>query len=239
MAGAEHGEHAAWMRGAVAWAARVVFPEVCAGCGVTGTWMCAECAARCVVINPQTSCQRCGNPDARATMCRRCQGWPSALSMARGVYLFDGPIRDAVYRLKYGDEHARAAWGGDALARLFDGLGWQPTLLVPTPLHPRRRRQRGYNQSEKLAQALSARVGIPTANALERLRDTRPQVGLTADDRLRNVAGAFATRLRLDGHGVLLIDDVLTTGSTLLDCARACRAGGALDVRALTVAMGN
>ena len=78
---------------------------------------------------------------------------------------------------------------------------------------------------------------VPTEDALERRRDTRPQVGLTADARVQNVAGAFAARRSLAGQSVLLIDDVLTTGSTLLDCARACRLAGASDVRALTLAV--
>jgi ComF family protein len=156
----------------------------------------------------------------------------------RSVYDFNGPVREAVHRLKYGSEHARAAWGAAQLARLLDELGWLPTLIVPTPLHPRRRRERGYNQSERLATALSASARIPTEDALERRRDTRPQVGLTADERVRNVAGAFAARRSLSGQSVLLIDDVLTTGATLLDCARACRLAGAHDVRALTLAGG-
>ena len=122
-------------------------------------------------------------------------------------------------------------------AQLLDQLGWRPTLIVPAPLHPRRRRERGYNQSEKLATALSAIARVSTEDALERRRDTRPQVGLTADARVQNVAGAFAARRSLAGQSVLLIDDVLTTGSTLLDCARACRLAGASDVRALTLAV--
>jgi ComF family protein len=142
-----------------------------------------------------------------------------------------------VHRLKYGGEHARAAWGAAGLAILLDQLAWQPTLLVPTPLHPRRRRERGYNQSEKLAAALSARVRIATDDALVRQRDTRPQVGLDADARAHNVSRAFVARRSLAGQSVVLIDDVLTTGATLLDCARACRLAGAHDVRALTLAV--
>src|SRR5512133_1906990 len=97
VAGTEHGERSSWLRGAAAWATRVAFPEVCAGCDVLHTWMCADCAARCAVIDPAACCPRCGSPDARAG-CRRCQGWPLALSLARSVYVFDGPARSAVHR---------------------------------------------------------------------------------------------------------------------------------------------
>jgi ComF family protein len=236
--GVERDDLGGWLRVAASWATRVAFPEVCAGCGVLDAWMCADCAAECHIPNPLTCCQRCGHPGVHAVTCRRCQTWPTGLTAVRSVYSFAGPVRNAVHRLKYDGEHARAAWGAAGLAQLLDQLGWRPTLIVPTPLHPRRRRERGYNQSEKLATALSAIARIPTEDALERRRDTRPQVGLTADARVQNVAGAFAARRSLAGEAVLLIDDVLTTVSTLLDCARACRLAGAHDVRALTLAAG-
>ena len=153
------------------------------------------------------------------------------------MFVFDGPVRDAVHRLKYGGEYARAAWAGEHLAPTLCRLGWRADLLLPVPLHPIRLRQRGYNQSAKLAAALGKRLDVTVRDALVRERNTRPQVDLSAVERRRNVDGAFNARERLDGRHVVLIDDVMTTGATLLDCARACRAAGAADVRALTVAV--
>jgi ComF family protein len=113
------------------------------------------------------------------------------------------------------------------------------TALVPVPLHPRRKRTRGFNQSELLAQELGGRTGIRTAAlALVRRKDTPPQTGLTAAARRANVQGAFAVRhvSQVAGRTVVLVDDVLTTGATASACARALLAAGAREVRLLTVA---
>ena len=111
--------------------------------------------------------------------------------------------------------------------------------LVPVPLHPRRQRERGFNQSELLAEALGrrARIGVAAA-ALVRRQDTRSQTGLSAAARRANVKGAFAVRRRasIAGRVVVLVDDVLTTGATASACAQALRAAGAREVRLLTAA---
>jgi ComF family protein len=112
-------------------------------------------------------------------------------------------------------------------------------VVVPVPLHPRRRRQRGYNQAELLASALARRAGLVVhADALARRKETLPQTGLSAAGRRRNVAGAFWVRRRARIHGktVVLVDDVYTTGATSRACAAALQQAGARAVRLLTVA---
>jgi len=107
------------------------------------------------------------------------------------------------------------------------------------PLHPRRRRERGFNQAELLARALAARLTRECEPAaLVRRRETRPQAGLTAAARRRNVAGAFAVRrqARVAGRLVVLVDDVVTTGATVAACAHALRAAGAREVRLVSAA---
>jgi ComF family protein len=201
--------------------------------------MCDACLAECQRIDLLTACRRCGHPHAGAPRaCHRCAQWPSTLSAGRAVFTFGGPVREAVHRLKYQHEHARAEWCAGHLVETLDALGWQPDVLVPVPLHVARQRERGYNQSQKLAEQMARRTGIPLHVKLVRQRPTRPQVTLTAEERAANVAGAFVARERLDGQSVLLIDDVLTTGATLNDCARACRAAGAAVVGALTFSSG-
>lgn len=112
-------------------------------------------------------------------------------------------------------------------------------MLVPVPLHPRRRRERGFNQSELLAREIARRTGtLVVPGALVRRQDTRPQTGLSAAARRANVKDAFAVRqrARIAGRCVVLIDDVFTTGATAQACARVLREAGALDVRLLTLA---
>jgi ComF family protein len=112
-------------------------------------------------------------------------------------------------------------------------------VLVPVPLHPRRRRERGFNQADLLAAAVGRRCRLPVAaTALVRRKDTAPQAGLSAAGRRLNVAGAFGVRrrARIAGRVVVLVDDVLTTGATALACARALNDAGAREVRLLAVA---
>jgi ComF family protein len=117
-----------------------------------------------------------------------------------------------------------------------------PAVLVPVPLHPRRLRERGFNQSELLAQALGRRSGLVVApEALVRRKETPPQTGLTAAARRSNVSGAFTVRRRsrVAGRVVVLVDDVVTTGATARACAAALRAAGTTEVRLVTAARVN
>jgi ComF family protein len=146
-----------------------------------------------------------------------------------------------VHELKYAGR--RRAAGRLAEALLEDAavrtLVETSDVLVPVPLHPRRLRERGFNQSALLACEISRRAGMPTCpEALVRRLDTVPQTGLSAAARRRNVREAFAVRRRASvaGRTVTLVDDVFTTGATALACARQLAQAGAREVRLLTVA---
>jgi ComF family protein len=158
------------------------------------------------------------------------------LDGARAPFIFDAGARTLVHQLKYQSLHALAEPMTDLLAAYLLDSPLPVDLVAPVPLHPRRRRRRGFNQSELLARGIAARIGIELDHhSLRRRRHTRPQ--LQADDRARreeNVRGAFICGDAVRCRRVLLVDDVLTTGATLRECAVTLKDAGAATVHALT-----
>jgi ComF family protein len=167
---------------------------------------------------------------------------PPAYDRARAAAHYGGEMRTLVHRLKFADRQdvrlLCARWLQDAARDLLPGID----LIVPVPLSRLRLLLRQFNQAALLASELSRRTGVPMDPLLlRRTRSTRSQVGLTRDQRRRNVAGAFGVPQRrrkiLEGRNVLLIDDVITTGATVDACARVLRRAGAarIDVAALAM----
>lgn len=195
--------------------------------------VCAVCRSRWRPV-PAPWCSRCGQPLAPGEPCRLCADWPSAMGRVRSAVLLEDGARDAVHQLKY-----HGWWRiAEALAvpmRILEPLT-EGVCLIPIPLSARRARERGYNQAERLAAALGARTGLPVRpELLVRTRHTSTQTALPPDARRANVAGAFsaagATAIR-----AVLVDDVVTTGATLLAAADALAAAGAASVDAVTFA---
>lgn len=218
---------------------RIVMPEVCAGCGVAQSWICDACWKDVRAVNPGTCCSRCGYPSVASTAdCPRCSEWPDGDLSIRSAFVFSGALRQSVLRMKYGHEFARAPWHAGHLEVLVRQTGWIDDIdvIVPVPLHPRKLKKRGYNQSEKLATELARRLDIDIDCPVERVRETDSQTSLGREQRRENVANAFACRQSLDGLSVMLVDDVATTCSTLRECAKACRDAGAGRVYAITLA---
>jgi ComF family protein len=157
--------------------------------------------------------------------------------MSRSVMVYGGWMRRGIHLLKYENEPARAPSLAHFLATpaatlpAFD-------LLVPAPLHRSRHKRRGYNQAELLATELSKLIAMPAGNCLVRTRSTSQQVGLDGEQRRQNVAGAFEVQdaSLVVGKRIVLVDDVMTTGSTLNACAETLVAAGAVWVGALTLA---
>lgn len=209
-----------------------ILDEPLSGC------VCLRCWRSIRPITPPI-CDRCGDPLARAGVyCRDCSRQQSVVAGARAVGEYEGTLREIIHALKYAGRlslakplAAQMRVRGNDVLRAVD-------CVVPVPLHWRREHQRGFNQAREIARHL----GPPVVCALVRRRATRPQVGLAADRRKANVAGAFAARRawfrddRIRGKNVLLIDDVSTTGATLNACARVLQERGASAVYALTAA---
>lgn len=175
---------------------------------------------------------------SKAGLCQRCRAELPPFRAMRSWAAFDSSVRQALHKLKY----RRDMGLGDALAvpigRFVDSLGWPVALICPVPLGQKRMQERGYNQVALIARPLSLSLGRDyQPAALKRSRDTKSQVGLSANERRANVEKAFIADPRLvRGKIVLVVDDVATTGSTLSSCSDALLQAGASDVYALTVA---
>ncbi len=170
----------------------------------------------------------------REVGCRICPDWPDGLLGVRSAVWLDGNARELVHRLKY-EGWWRAADAMACTMRDLTSLS-PPGLLVPLPLSAKRLKERGYNQAERIASALGRLRGWSVRpEALVRRRDTRTQTALTPEERRANVEGAFGAR-GVRGQRVVVVDDVFTTGATLVSAAMALREAGAKVVEAVTFA---
>ena len=216
----------------------LLFPPRCVGCGKEGDFLCRSCRRALPGIVPPL-CPRCGKPYPGGTLCPACIDWQTELDGIRSPFRFDGVMRQAIHQLKYRNLRALAM----PLAMLLnDYLTTNPIpgeILVPVPLHRKRLRERGYNQSSLLAKELSKLTRLPVVNdSLVRQRFTPPQTRTTTvDERRSNVVNSFTCLdHRLRDKQVLLIDDVSTSGATLDACAVALKAAGATSVWGLVLA---
>jgi ComF family protein len=194
----------------------------------------------------QPWCARLGTPFSHdlgeGALSARAIADPPVYDRARAAALYQGTARDLVLSLKFGARRDVAGVMGQLMARNGRELLEPGSVLVPVPLHRFRLWQRRFNQAALLADAVSRASGVAMDPlALERIRRTRQQVGLSAKERQINVRRAFqvtdAGQGRLHGRNVILVDDVLTTGSTLAACTRVLRAAGVARVDVLTFAI--
>ena len=196
--------------------------------------ICSLCRARWVRL-PEPRCPRCGQPITLDLECRLCAEWPAAFSSARSAVWLLGSARDAVHHLKYGGWWRATEAMAHSMALLETLRG--DLVLVPVPLGAARLKERGYNQCDFLARALAVRLGAPVrTDVLQRVRDTERQTGLPPEARRANVASAFYVGAGFIRPVPVLVDDVFTTGATLVAAAEAFLAAGAREVRAVTFA---
>ena len=228
-------------------AVSLLYPPVCTICRRSiraGEYLCDQCESKAVrIVAP--FCQKCSEPFegsiADAFTCANCAHRTIYFDAAVAAYRGRGIVRQIIHEFKYNRQihlrHLVSRWLHAAMdderlrGRRFD-------VIVPVPLHPTRQRERGFNQASLLAELLSAQSSIPAKPVLERTRYTTTQTALDRAERMENLHNAFRLRKNADVRGlrVLLIDDVLTTGSTLSECARVLKRAGAISVHAATAA---
>jgi len=231
----------------------LLYPPHCILCltqTAAGQHVCPQCMAKSPPLGG-SCCERCAQPFegtfaetmSGSFICSACRERKFAVDAAAAARAFQGPARELIHRFKYQHQlylrHLLGEWLLEAMAapRLSCPL---PDALVPIPLHPARQRERGFNQAEVLARVASKRSGIPILHALKRLRFTATQTRLDREARIENLRNAFGMlqSVEVRNRHLLLIDDVLTTGSTLHECARVLKAAGAASVRAAAVLRG-
>ncbi len=202
--------------------------------------ICSTCRGRMPLINSPV-CQVCGapfqSPAGNDRLCQACQMHPPPFVQARAAAWYENPVHEAIHRLKY---QRQMLYSRPLQSLLTAGAGAEMAAaadcIVPVPLHPRRLRQRGFNQALILARAFPPEK--VAYDLLVRLRWTEPQVNLSGRQRQDNIRGAFAVRRPedIEGRTFLLIDDVYTTGATVRECAKVLMQAGAARVAVLTVA---
>ncbi len=223
----------------------LLYPPRCLVCRTLGeSGLCAACASQILPI-AAPFCAVCGHTltDSR---CANCAAQAPAFRCSRSLGAYDGVLRHTIHQFKYRDRSQLAVPLGRLLAEYarahaseLNALHFD--VLLPMPMHPVRQRVRGYNQSERLARVLSSELDLPLlTGVLVRARPTRPQVGLSGEARRTNLRGAFTVSQpdSVQGKTLLLVDDVVTSGSSLHECAAALSAAGAQAVYALTLAAG-
>lgn len=243
-----------WQRG-LARALDLLYPSSCAVCGGNlshGCSLCTDCAGDLPSL-AAPFCMSCGEAFPGKIdgpfECPNCSGISFAFEFARPAMLRDDRTLDLIHRLKY-KRHIHLA---DTLAGLAARAFCDPRLeralaeswpLVPVPLHRKRLRHRYFNQAAEIARGLSARTGLPVLQALRRIRSTDTQTRLGRKQRMENLRGAFEpTRhglrwLESGPQGAVIVDDVLTTGSTVNECAKVLRQAGFHRVQVVTVMRG-
>jgi ComF family protein len=219
----------------------LIYPPACIACAKVMSVRAPFCETCDLAVErlPTPRCRTCAEPGTfPGSTCPRCRGWPPPFSRAWAPFAHEGPVARAIHRFKYEDHPELAPALAELLAtecRQF--LSQAPGLLVALPLHDKRFRERGYDQTQLLAGALARATGREApVGLLTRARETRRQVGLSETERAYNVAGAFTASPSLAGRDVLLLDDVLTTGATVRAAATALRVAGAIRIEVLTLA---
>ncbi len=222
----------------------VLYPRTCCFCGkVSKTSMCDVCAKEIVYIE-EPRCKRCGKPirSEEAEFCYDCGEHTVHYDQGLSIWVHKGPVKWSVYQFKYHNQRIYGEFYVSEWYRLYKSQleEWGVDLIIPIPLHKRRKRKRGYNQAEILAKHLSRLSGIPMdPDAVVRVHNTRPQKELSHKQRKQNLRQAF--RIQKDWkpvNSVLLIDDIYTTGNTIDTVAKILKEKGVGKVWFFTISIG-
>ena len=217
---------------------RCLIPPRCHLCDVPGEHLCADCQADLPRL--QHACLRCGvalETDTLARFCGTCLQSPPHFQMTFSPYAYQTPVNYLITALKYQGRLSLVPVLAGVLAEHVEHCSAEMVdALLPVPLHASKLRQRGFNQAHELARPLARRFGLPIMHQLERCRATEAQSSLHADERQQNVLNAFRIQQPFDYQRVAIVDDVMTTGSTVNEIARLLSNAGVKKIQVWCVA---
>jgi ComF family protein len=214
-----------------------LFPQKCLGCGEEGGLLCRRCQLSLPRIIPPV-CPKCGRPQPSGITCPGCVAWQNNIDGIRAPFKFEGLMRQAVHQLKYKNLRSLATPLAKLLEIYLIHYPLPRDVLIPVPLHRKRLRERGYNQSLLLAQELGKLLNIPVVeDCLMRVKYVLPQAQTkSVSERIRNMKGAFSClNCQLQNTRILLVDDVSTSGATFDACASALKSAGASSVWGIAI----
>ena len=228
----------------------LIYPPRCFNCDVILKKGEFGCCQECYEKLPWVSgavCMKCGRPVAKKEQeyCPDCQKQYHYYDQGAAAFVYTGMMRKAVSGMKFSNRKDSVDFFGYAMIRALERTGhlekWQPDLILPVPMHPRKKRRRGYNQAELLAEQIGLLTGIPVNERLIRcVKQTTSQKQLNRRERLKNLKGAFETDDDFPPvKSVLLVDDVYTTGSTVDEISRVLREAGVQRIFFIALCIGN
>jgi ComF family protein len=214
-----------------------IFPRNCLLCGAASgnLTVCSGCQAD-LPWHRQPQCPQCATPTPLGQICGACLRSPPTFDRTHAALIYAFPLDRMIPRLKYHAQLAIAPALGECLSQAVQHVA-RPDRLIPMPLHALRIRERGFNHATEIAREVAKRLELPLDTAsCQRIRDTPPQMGLKHDARRRNVRGAFACPGDVRGLHIALVDDVMTTGTSLDELATTLKRAGAREVSCWVVA---
>ena len=218
----------------------LIFPVRCIACKREGELLCSNCVEK-IELNKKQFCPICRRESFGGRTCVNCaKECPLTGLLVAASYEKNPGLAQAVKTLKYKFSKNLAKNLSTILVNVIAKNSFDKAVLVPVPLHKKRQRWRGFNQANLLAEAISFKITLPIENLLMRTRNTPQQAKLNRQARLKNLSSAFELNpgYSLKNKTVILVDDVASTGTTLIECAKVLKKGGAGEVWGLVLARG-
>jgi ComF family protein len=214
-----------------------VFPPACAGCGKEGEIFCSECLASIIQIK-QPTCRYCSLSLAKSGICTRCLEVDHPYTELVSYAVYAGNLRLGIHAMKYQSNFWLGGVFANLMIQLLKAKNWPIDIVMPIPLGEERLQERGYNQAALLSTPIAKHFGWKhDQSSLVRVKESHSQVALTREQRFENVRSAFLSEPPKQGNlSVLLVDDVFTTGATIMEASKALKAVGFVNVFAITLA---